>query len=70
VCELTDLGVGEWDRELDGVRRVDIDGGSVWWGVSLHTTDDLLVVIAIVDIRCYHLFVCVVVARDIEGVET
>ena len=44
--------------------------GSVWGCVSLHTTDDFLTVIAIVNIRCEHLFVVVVALWDVEGVKS
>ena len=51
-CELLDLCVGEWYGELDGVRCVEIDGGGVGGCSSLHASYYLLIVIAVIDVRC------------------
>jgi len=67
---LTNLRIGEWDRELGGVWSVDVDWGGVWWCIPLHAPYDFLAVVAVVDVRCYHLFVGVFITWDVEGVET
>jgi len=68
--ELTDLHVGEWDRELGRIWGVDIDWSGVWCCPPLHATDNFLAVIAVVNEGGYHLLVGVVVARNEEGVES
>jgi len=54
---------------LDRVWGVDVDRGCVWGCVSLHATNDFLTVIAIIDVRCKHLFVVVVAFWDVKGIK-
>jgi len=55
---------------LDRIWSVDVDWGGVWGRIPLHTTYDFLAVIAVVDVRRYYLFVGVVVAGYIKGIES
>jgi len=64
------LRVGEWNRELDRVGGVEIDGGGVGWRSSFHTPDDFLAMVAVIDVRCKHLVRGVVVSGYVQRVET
>ncbi len=55
---------------MDRVWGVDVDRSGVWGCVSFHATDDFLTIMAIVDVRCKHLFVVVVALWDVKGVES
>jgi len=48
---------------------MNVDWGGVWRCSPLYTTDNFLTVVTVVDIRGDHLFVGVIVARDVKGVE-
>ncbi len=54
---------------MDGIWCVEIHRGTVGGCSLLHATYYLLVMIAVVDIRCKHLIGSVVVSRDVKGVE-
>jgi len=66
---LLNLVVGEWDGELDWVWHVNVYWSRVGRCPSLHATNYFLVSVVIVDVRCYYLFVGVVGAGNIYGVE-
>jgi len=48
---------------------MDIDRGGIWGCVPFHAAYDFLAVVAVIDIRCKHLIVGVVVTGDVEGIK-
>jgi len=65
-----DLGVSEGNGELDWVGRMKIDWPTIGRGSPLHASNDFLPFVAIINVRCKHLFVCVVIAGDEKRVKT
>ncbi len=63
--ELLYLGISEGDWELDRVRCMEIDWPHVRGCFSSHAADYFLAFVAIVNVRCKHLFICVFAVRDI-----